>query len=148
VLPFAEAPGVVLAAALAVPAEVSAMLDPDVDPVVFAPASVTLFWTWLVALSQHCVFAAPAVPEPAVLEPVLVCAAAKLTAPAKSAPANIVRPDIRMDVFLPGCPLSFVEFADDLLTILFSGGEGHIVPLLQSVEEKPIFGLVRNGLSA
>jgi hypothetical protein len=38
-------PGVVLAAALPVPAEVPGVLDPDVDPVVFAPASVTLFWT-------------------------------------------------------------------------------------------------------
>jgi hypothetical protein len=50
VLPFAEPSGLVPGAALFVPAELPAVLEADVDPVVvdpvvFAPASVTLFWT-------------------------------------------------------------------------------------------------------
>src|SRR3954470_10065924 len=73
-----------------------------------------------------------------------------------------VRPDRSIDVSIAGSRTddetggakrrsnrsSFFEFADDLLTILFCGGERHIVPLFQRVEEEPIFGLVGNGLSA
>ena len=98
-LPGAEGPGLVPMEAPVVPVELPAVLESDVGPVVFAPASVTLFCTWWVALSQHCVFAPPALVESAVLEPELVCVAAELTAPAKSATANAaVGPEMRMDV--------------------------------------------------